>query len=86
MKVEVKPQNRPQYFEKNGVCVRIDNIVFVQKSSDRYYQSNNNENKVYNIDIGISGIQGQFCINMPCYSEEERENVYTQLTTLLMLL
>lgn len=80
MKVEVKPQNRPQYFEKNGVCVRIDNIVFIQKSDINAY------GQCYNQECYIHIGMNQNQISIPCNSEEERAIVYSQLTTLLMLL
>lgn len=81
MKAEIKKANRPKYFIANSVCVRIDNIVFVQKSNMGQYI----DNKEYgcSVLIGIGGNQPP--VPIFCKDEIEQTAIFTQLSTILSL-
>ena len=83
MEVKVKPQHRPQYYEKNGVCILISGIMFVRKIDDSYGFGNTDFKGV--VEVGISNTESMI-IPISCKNIEEQESIYTQLTTLLMLL
>lgn len=88
MEVKVKSQHRPQYYEKNGICILISGIMFVRKMENPYGCGNTSDFKGV-VEVGISTAQYNsmpMIIPISCKNTEEQESIYVQLTTLLMLL
>lgn len=82
MIAKVEKASRPKYFTCNGVCIRVDNIVFVQKSDMRF---GSGEGKEYSVMVGISSSQYQ-PMPIPCKDEVEQTAIFTELTTILAAL
>ena len=82
MQAKIAKVNRPKYFTHNGVCVRIDNIVFVQKCNLSYGSNGENSRA---IAIGISSSQFQ-PVEIFCKDEIEQATVFSELTTILTAL
>ncbi|HEX3018528.1 MAG TPA: hypothetical protein VHP31_11850 [Caproicibacter sp.] len=82
MQAKIEKANRPKYFTHNGVCIRIDNIIFVQKSDVQYGRG---EGKECSVEVGVSS--SQFPPKpIPCKDEVEQTAVFTELTTILAAL
>lgn len=82
MQAKIEKANRPKYFTCNGVCIRIDNIVFVQKSDMRY---GSGDEKECSVMVGISSSQYQ-PMPIPCKDSNEQTAIFTELTTILAAL
>ena len=83
MIAKIEKANRPKYFTCNGVCVKIDNIVFVQKSHYMPYEGENKE--ACSVEIGIAGIE-HFTALIPCKDTIDQTAIFTELTTILSAL
>ena len=81
MKAAISKTKRPRYFIANDVCVRIDNIVFVQKISEVPYVVGAAQD--YKCCIAV-GVGEQFPIaTIPCKDAIEQTAIFTQLSTML---
>lgn len=83
MIAKIEKANRPKFFTRDGVCVRIDNIVFVQKSHYVPYEGENKE--ACSVEIGIAGKE-HFTTLIPCKDTIEQTSIFTELTTILSAL
>lgn len=84
---KIEKANRPKYFIRNGICVRIDNIAFVQKEKSMPYGMGSENVAACSVAIGIFGAGSQFpVILIPCESEAEQSVIFTELTTILAAL
>ena len=79
MQAKISKANRPKYFTCNGVCIRIDNIVFIQKET---FNSGTNPCCVM---VGIYSYQFQ-PMPIPCKDSNEQSAIFSELTTILTAL
>lgn len=83
MRAKIEKANRPKYFTCNGVCVRVDNIAFVQKCDSAPYR--NGEETNCSVMVGLSSSQFQ-PMPIPCKDSNEQTAIFTELTTILTAL
>lgn len=85
MLAKIEKANRPKYFIRNGICVRIDNIAFVQMDNTKPY--NSKDDTICSISIGMVNTNSGFPpVFIPCKSESEQSVIFTELTTILAAL
>lgn len=83
MQAKISKANRPKYFTCNGVCIRVDNIVFVQKCDNAPFRGDGDEK--YSVMVGISSSQFQ-PMPIPCKDSNEQAAIFSELTTILTAL
>lgn len=84
MQAKISKANRPKYFICGDVCIKIDNIIFVQKSDNRPYECE--DEKACSVMVGISGAPQSPPIFIPCKNETVQAAIFAELTTILAAL
>ena len=80
MKATISKANRPRYFIANDICVRISNIIFVQKAGTGPLSPMPTASEC-SVVVGISTQQPPVFI--PCKDAIEQTAIFTQLSTIL---